>query len=42
MKGKEHLGDLGLDNRIVLKWISKKGELVQVVQDTVLSTGGLL
>lgn len=35
MKGRDHLGDLDLDNRIVLKWMFKKDELVQVVHDTV-------
>jgi hypothetical protein len=34
-KGRDHLGELGLDNRIILKLIFKKGASIQVVQDTV-------
>jgi hypothetical protein len=35
MKGRKYLGDIDVDGRIILKWISKRTDSIQLAQDRV-------
>jgi hypothetical protein len=33
LRGRDHFGDLGIDERIVLKWILKKYDWIRLIED---------